>query len=115
MNAIKKEGERNRETVGERKETYKKEAIERQGRENKGKKERKEKGLKKTKKERNMKRRIIQSEKKMIRKKEKHKQTNKDGKLIALQYRQRIVFLQCVYPCRTGGVPGGTACCIETF
>jgi hypothetical protein len=55
----------------------------------------------------------IQWEKK-VRKKEKYEKTNKDGKLIALQYRQRIVFLQCVYPCRTGGVPGGTACCIET-
>jgi len=44
-----------------------------------------------------------------------NKQTkNKDGKVIALQYRQRIVFQQCVYQCRTGGVPGGTACCIET-
>ena len=56
-------------------------------------------------------------EDKTIRKKEKtrtNKEKNKDGKLIALQYQQRILFLQCVYPCRTGGVPGGTACCIET-
>ena len=62
-----------------------------------------------------LKRKIIYNKKKWQERRKKHEQTkNKDGKLIALQYRQRIVFLQCVYSCKTSGVPGGTACCIET-
>lgn len=93
---------------------YKKEAIERQGRENKGKKRKKEERVEEDKKGTKYEEEDNIEREKMIRKKEKHKQTKEDGKLIALQYRQRIVFQQCVYPCRTGGVPGGTACCIET-